>query len=128
MRTPMPVVTCPSSSPTRFSLTRLLGLSKSSLVSEWDSPVLGGVVHDVPTSMSQEVKKMWVEALASGHWQQGGPNLRNINGTFTAEGVLADLAVFYGVASWERLGDEYFLPPNAYWHLPPAVREWAECE
>lgn len=91
--------------------------------------VPSGVIHDVPASMDTEIARYWVEALRSGRWTQGSPFLRSVNDEFSAEGVLADLAEFHGVVSWENGTDGWFLPPyDTGTALPPSVREWAGCK
>lgn len=78
--------------------------------------------------MNQEVKKMWVEALRSGEYQQGKHHL-NDNGKFCCLGVLCDLAVKDGVNL--KVNPE---PQNSYvitydehrcW-LPHKVAGWAQ--
>lgn len=97
--------------------------------SEWDSPTREGVVHDVPTSMHEQVKNWWVEALVGGlHPQSSSTLLRSEDG-FTAEGVLADLAVHAGVSEWNKLDGVWILtPPGTSIALNSSVYDWAGCK
>lgn len=57
--------------------------------------------------MNQDIKKRWVEALRSGKYQQGRGQLR-ADGRWCCLGVLGDIAVADGLATWLDNGDGEF--------------------
>ena len=82
--------------------------------------------------MNKEVKKVWIDALRSGKYQQGHTRLR-IEGwkggqdQFCCLGVLCDLATNAGVFEWEKIDREYYAIESL--SLPPkAVVQWAGME
>ena len=103
------------------------------MLSEWTSTPLSGIVFpDTERKMDPRVRDLFVKALRSGKYPQGYDRLRSIDDTYTALGVLCDLATKVGAASWDRVGDEYFIsgsqPPSTGGTLPVQVREWAGIE
>lgn len=98
-------------------------------MSEWDSAPLAGVIFDVPSTMDEAVRDLWVAVLRSGVYTQGYDRLRSLEDHFTPLGVLCDLAVRVGVTSWDKLDGEWVLPsmhlPMTGGLIPPAVIEWA---
>lgn len=76
--------------------------------------------------MNPEVKKMWVEALRSGEYQQKTGALRKGDG-FCCLGVLCDLHAKESGNAWETrsafIGSHAYLRRDA--HLPKDVQEWA---
>lgn len=86
--------------------------------------------------MNEDIKKRWQEALRSGDYKQG-QNRLSTNGAFCCLGVLCDLAVKDGLATW----DDYdswgasqcrspsvsgaFMPYTSSTSLPPPIVEWA---
>lgn len=53
--------------------------------------------------LDPEVKRLWLEALRSGHYQQGREVLRTSDGRYCCYGVATDLAVKAGVTKWVAL-------------------------
>lgn len=102
-------------------------------MSEWASTPLTGIVFpNTERRLDSRVKDLFVKALRSGRYPQGYDRLRSIDDTYTPLGVLCDLATKVGVASWDRIDDEYFIsgtqPPASGGSLPLQVREWAGIE
>lgn len=50
--------------------------------------------------LDPEVKRLWLEALRSGHYQQGREVLRTSDGRYCCYGVATDLAVKAGKTEW----------------------------
>lgn len=81
--------------------------------------------------MNPEVKKLWVDALRNGGYQQGKGCLNNADdGTFCCLGVLCDIAHEAGITSMESaesVDDPYIMYSyggNKY-ALPYEVSKWA---
>lgn len=80
--------------------------------------------------MNQEVKKLWVDALRSGEYQQGKGSLRNDN-KYCCLGVLCDLAVSSGVCKCRSgifPGNVLYRYDSEFDVLPDSVIDWAELE
>lgn len=74
--------------------------------------------------MNKRIKKLWIEALRSGKYQQTDNALRRGSGakaTFCCLGVLCDLHRIETGGSWK--GGDYL---DELAVLPPAVVEWGE--
>ena len=82
--------------------------------------------------MNQEVKAQWVAALRSGAYEQGRSHLRSTEDKFCCLGVLCDVAVEQGLATWQPS----MLNPDAFYVagkgtdrspalLPVVVQQWA---
>jgi hypothetical protein len=80
--------------------------------------------------MDQRVKKMWIDALRSGEYQQTTSKLK-LGNSFCCLGVLTDLYnKETGKGSWKELScvtifasdDDY---TEEYMHLPREVQKWA---
>lgn len=81
--------------------------------------------------MNKEIKKLWVDALRSGSYEQGKGCLNNAdNGTFCCLGVLCDIAHEAGITSMESaesIDEDYVMYSyggNKY-ALPYEVSTWA---
>lgn len=78
--------------------------------------------------MNERVKKLWIEALRSGEYQQAIGRLR-IDDRFCCLGVLCDLHAKETGGMWlpdpALPEDQYFVYASADSVLPGAVREWA---
>lgn len=81
--------------------------------------------------MNKEIKKLWVDALRSGSYEQGKGCLNNADdGTFCCLGVLCDIAHEAGITSMESaesVDDPYIMYSyggNKY-ALPYEVSTWA---
>lgn len=89
-----------------------------------------------PKQMNPEVKALWLEALRSGHYDQGVGNLKAgdpDNPAYCCLGVLCELAVSAGVIKpGERREDAlndpayYFSGQNEF--LPAEVMTWANID
>ncbi len=73
--------------------------------------------------MNQEVKKEWVAALRSGHYEQGRHSLR-IGNKFCCLGVLCDIS---GQAKWRKPHDDgtMFAYIDQMASLPEEVLNWS---
>ncbi len=73
--------------------------------------------------MNQRIKKLWIEALRSGEFQQGKGYLEK-NGKYCALGVLSALALIEGHCTYfEENGIARF--DNRCFHLSYNVMKWA---
>lgn len=82
--------------------------------------------------MNPEVKALWIEALRSDRFRQGGTYLCRIDDNGVKRhcvlGVLTQLAVEHGICPRERarhIGASCFLFNGSATYLPPEVRLWA---
>lgn len=79
-------------------------------------------------TMNPEVKKMWVESLRSGDYQQGFDVLRTDN-DFCCLGVLCDLYGKVHGIGWDEVGDSTGLSRFRFLDnlatLPDEVRSWS---
>jgi len=82
--------------------------------------------------MNPEVKKLWVDALRNGGYQQGKGCLNNAeNGTFCCLGVLCDIAHEAGITTHEsaefQYGDQNIMYSygGSKYALPYEVSKWA---
>lgn len=74
--------------------------------------------------MNPEIKKLWLEALRSGLYQQGRGALRPTTSTFCCLGVLCDLFSQANAVPWKFVNGLWlFLRQPG--HLPNPVRAWA---
>lgn len=76
--------------------------------------------------MRQDIKKLWVEALRSGQYEQGSGAL-SCDGQYCCLGVLCEIAVEQGLeleVSTNDKGQKIFNADSAY--LPTEVQEWAQ--
>lgn len=62
--------------------------------------------------MNVTIKSEWVKALRSGNYSQCSNALRDDRGCFCALGVLCDLAVKAGIATWQASTDSH--KPDRY--------------
>lgn len=89
------------------------------------APPPAPLIHDVPTSMSPEIRDLWVMALRSDLYSRTRGRLREED-NFCPLGVLGDLGVQVGIATWEKVDGRWFLAP---WEtgtaLPRPIQEWA---
>lgn len=74
--------------------------------------------------MKKKVKKMWVEALTNGSYQQGKFCLQN-NGQFCCLGVLCDLHAKETGGVWTQIPDGSGMYEGMTAILPELVRKWA---
>lgn len=70
--------------------------------------------------MNPEVKKLWLEALRSGKYEQGRGKLRSTDNKFCCLGVLCDIS---NLGVWEGGRFVYYLGSGGI--LPTAVMVWA---
>jgi hypothetical protein len=101
-----------------------------SLTTEWDSRPLVGIVHgDTSPTMLPKVRDLFVAGLRSGRYPQGFDRLRSADETFTALGVLCDIATKVKEVAWDKIDGEWFIaplnPPATGAFLPRPVRDWA---
>jgi hypothetical protein len=94
-------------------------------------------METLENKMNSKIKEVWVNALRSGEYNQGGEKLRGANG-YCCLGVLCDIYVKEHNKEWEfvsvdEYSDENNPYPMDYWYfdgesefLPESVREWAE--
>ena len=79
--------------------------------------------------MNPEIKKLWIDALLSGEYQQGQGYLHQIRdgeSQFCCLGVLCDLALKNGVSLHVSQRDEWVTEfNNSSESLPEAVMEWS---
>lgn len=84
--------------------------------------------------MNVTIKSEWVKALRSGNYSQCSNALKDDRGCFCALGVLCDLAVKAGIASWQPStdSDKYIvvsadgdMPQPGEHLLPQFVQRWA---
>ena len=79
--------------------------------------------------MNPEIKKLWIDALLSGEYQQGQGYLHQINdgeSQFCCLGVLCDLALKNGVSMHLGKKNEWVTEfDNCAESLPEAVIEWS---
>lgn len=79
--------------------------------------------------MNPEIKKLWIDALLSGEYQQGQGYLHQIEdqeSKFCCLGVLCDLAIKNGVPIIVSQRDERITEfDNASESLPESVMEWS---
>lgn len=87
--------------------------------------------------MNVTIKSEWVKALRSGNYSQCSNALRDDRGCFCALGVLCDLAVKAGIATWQASTDsdkpdKYIVvsvdgdvPDPGDHLLPKFVQQWA---
>ncbi len=97
----------------------------------WASAPLTGIVHgDTSRSMDARVRDLFVAGLRSGRYPQGYDRLRGPDDTYTALGVLCDIATKLKVVAWDRVDGEWFIAPldvpATGSALPRPVREWAK--
>ena len=83
--------------------------------------------------MNQEVKRLWVEALRSGEYEQGTGDLRTGTRTFCCLGVLCDIYHKQtGLGSWDVLSNRFYLNDGVQDYvdqeLPHAVIDWSGVE
>lgn len=79
--------------------------------------------------MNSEIKKLWVSALRSGNYKQGGGALcRWIDGrlTYCCLGVLCEIAVDHDVTAKYKLLDGVHIYGDASAGLPEQVQQWAD--
>lgn len=67
--------------------------------------------------MDQEIKKLWIDALRSGEYNQGEGALRTNDNRFCCLGVLCDIAAVNEKWAWDG---------EFRWALPREVQKWAE--
>lgn len=81
--------------------------------------------------MFDNIKKLWVDALRSGEYEQGKNVLRNIEkNTFCCLGVLCDIAIKQGLPIKtdtinDYSGDRVLKYNSNYENLPESVMDWA---
>lgn len=75
--------------------------------------------------MNERVKKLWIEALTSGEYEQGTDALRT-DDMFCCLGVLCDLHRKEVGGSWQDLDGLMFTYDNTTGTLPPRVQIWAD--
>lgn len=82
--------------------------------------------------MKSDVKKLWLEALRSGEYEQGRSALANTNDEYCCLGVLCQLAVNNGVPIKVKKVQSGLGPVKSYddakYLLPQSVQEWAGLE
>jgi len=82
----------------------------------------------------QRIRKMWVDALRCGDYKQGKGVLRSTDDTgdsFCCLGVLSDLYVREGHATWDRIGEDHYRVLGSGWNvlghlsiLPHQIMRW----
>lgn len=99
---------------------------------EWETPgplSWGILFPEAERSMNPKVKALWVAALRSGRYTQGYDRLCT-GSTWTALGVLCEVATLVNVCTWDTKDGEFFIapgsPPDTGAFLPLVVRDWAE--
>jgi len=77
--------------------------------------------------MKPEIKKLWVEALLSGEYQQGVNTLKTNDGKFCCLGVLCDLHAKQTGTEWaeNKLSENKFNYFGSSCTLPTEVYTWA---
>lgn len=79
--------------------------------------------------MNEDVKKIWVDALRSGEYEQGTKALHRVNGeqhSFCCLGVLCDIAEKAGIVNSTLNSDSDLYAYNGIEAvLPVVVQEWA---
>lgn len=85
------------------------------------------LIHDVPTSMDEGVRDLWVTALTSGAYEQIPYFLRR-DGKFSALGILCDLAAMSKIVQWDILDGIGFFAPWDPGHtaIPYRIIKWAD--
>ena len=83
--------------------------------------------------MNADIKKLWVEALRSGKYEQGMARLHRASGAFCCLGVLCDLAVKAEVIpppsrAYCGAADEHYIYDGSAAYLPDSVATWAALE
>jgi hypothetical protein len=88
-------------------------------------------------NMNSEVKKVWIDALRSGDYDQGLGQLHTMQNDIHAYcclGVLCDLAIKSGIelevkydSTWEN-GPKMFIYDGESGYLPEVVQQWAELD
>lgn len=90
--------------------------------------VPSGIVHETtkPRITNPQVRDLWVAGLRSGAYKEGSWYLRTTNDEYDPFGVLCDIGVQLGVASWDHnKGDGYYHIYGNSTHVPYPIREWA---
>ena len=75
--------------------------------------------------MNPEIKKIWIEALRSGEYEQGRYCLENIEGQFCCLGVLSHIAWKNGICERSFTNNYMIKYDDSKGFLPPSVMKWA---